>query len=144
VQAVACFFPPTDFLNYGKANNALIHATDHAPSFRAAFDYRELDPQSRVWSTITDPERLRKITGEISPITHVSADDPPTLIIHGDADPLVPLQQSQTMVEKLKAAGVESKLIVKPGLGHGWATIGQDVEQIADWFDAHLKTSAQK
>src|SRR5262249_51444691 len=46
VQAVACFFPPTDFLNYGKPGAEKVHATDHAPPYRAAFDYRELDKQS--------------------------------------------------------------------------------------------------
>ena len=63
VQAVACFFPPTDFLNYGKAGNRKIHAIDHDPPFRAAFDYRELDPKSRIWVPITDETRLEKILG---------------------------------------------------------------------------------
>ena len=56
---------------------------------------------------ITDTERLREITRQISPITHVSADDPPTLIIHGDADVLVPIQQSEVFVKKMKSVGVE-------------------------------------
>ena len=85
VQAVACFFPPTDFLNYGKPGDAKIHATDHAPPFRAAFDYRELDKESRLWVPITDPKRLEEIARQISPVSHVTPDDPPTLIIHGDA-----------------------------------------------------------
>ena len=139
VQAVACFFPPTDMLNYGATGKALIHATDHGKPFRPAFDYRELDKETNVWTTITDPDRLRQMTREISPITHVSSDDPPTLIIHGDADTLVPLQQSQVMLAKLKEAGVEAKLIVKPGAGHGWLSMLSDMNTLADWFDAHLK-----
>ena len=59
VQAVACFFTPTDFLNYGKTGNAKIHARDHAPPYRAAFDYRELDQESKLWVPITDPSALR-------------------------------------------------------------------------------------
>jgi acetyl esterase/lipase len=139
VQAVACFFPPTDFLNYGEPGRELIHAKDHGKMFRPAFDYRELDKETNVWVTITDPARLRQITREISPITHVSADDPPTLIIHGDADRLVPLQQSERIVERLKENGVETKLIVKKGSGHGWIGLVKDMDQVADWFDAHLK-----
>ena len=50
-----------------------------ARPFRPAFDYHELDKESNVWVQITDTERLREITRQISPITHVSADDPPTL-----------------------------------------------------------------
>lgn len=139
VQAVACFFPPTDFLNFGAPGKELIHATDHAPPFRAAFDYRELDPDSRMWLPVTDPGRLRTITREISPAAHVSPDDAPTLIVHGDADTLVPLQQSEEIVGLFRKAGVASKLVVKTGAGHGWPTMLLDMKTLADWFDEHLK-----
>ena len=59
-------------------------------------------------------------------------------MIHGDADPLVPLQQSQKMVEVLKAAGGSAELIVKKGGGHPWMTIPEEVKVMADWFDRHL------
>jgi acetyl esterase/lipase len=139
VQAVACFFPPTDFLNYGAPGNEVITVRDHAPPYRAAFDYRELDRTTMLWMPITDPARLREITRDISPISHVTPDDPPTLIIHGDADKLVPLQQSEAMIEKLKAHGVATRLVVKPGAGHGWPGMPDDMGQVASWFDAHLK-----
>jgi acetyl esterase/lipase len=139
VQAAACFFPGTDFLNWGGPGKELIHAKDHQPPFRAAFDYRELDKESMLWVQITDPEKLRTIARQISPIYAVSQDDPPILILHGDKDNLVPIQQSQTMVEKLKEAGVASKLVVKPGAGHGWLGMDQDMKTFADWFDEHLK-----
>jgi acetyl esterase/lipase len=139
VQAVACFFPPTDFLNYGRPGNRKIYPTDHDPPYRAAFDYREPDKQSRLWVPITDPQRLTEIARQISPVYHVTPDDPPTLIIHGDQDKLVPLQQSESIVEKLKKAGVETKLVVKKGAGHGWLTLSSDLTQIVHWFDQHLK-----
>ena len=72
------------------------------------------------------------------PISDVSPDDPPTLIIHGDADKLVPIQQSELIVEKLKEAGVEAKLVVKKGAVHGWPDLDKDLEKFADWFDKHL------
>ena len=144
VQAVACFFPPTDLLNFGKPGKEMIHATDHQPPFRAAFDYRELDKQSMLWLPITDDQRLRDITRQISPITFVTPDDPPTLIIHGDGDTLVPLQQSELIVDKLKKTGVEAKLVVKKGAGHGWAGLDKDLSQFAEWFDQHLKKGARK
>jgi acetyl esterase/lipase len=139
VQAVACFFPPTDLLNYGAPGHELIRPMDHKPPFRAAFDFHELDVNTRLWMPVTDPERLREICRGISPITHVTPDDPPTLILHGGADELVPIQQSQIFVERLKQAGVEAKLVTKPGAGHGWVNISNDLVQFADWFDAHLK-----
>lgn len=139
VQAVACFFPPTDFLNYGKPGNQKIRAVDHAPPYRPAFDYRELDKQTNLWVSITDPKRLEEIARQVSPISHVSPDDPPTLIIHGDADQLVPLQQSERIVEELKKTGVPTNLVVKKGAGHGWIGIDKDVNQLVDWFDKYLK-----
>jgi acetyl esterase/lipase len=142
VQAVACFFPPTDFLNYGKAGDAKIHATDHAPPYRAAFDYCELDKESRLWVSITDSKRLEEIAREISPVSHVSPDDSPTLIIHGDQDRLVPLQQSELIVEKLKKAGVDTNLVVKKGAGHGWLGLDKDESQLIDWFDKYLKKAS--
>jgi acetyl esterase/lipase len=139
VQAVACFFPPTDFLNYGSPGKELIHARDHGKPFRPAFDYRELDAETNLWVPVADPVKLRQITRDISPISHVSADDPPTLIIHGDRDELVPLQQSQSFVGKLQEAGVRARLVVKEGAGHGWPEMVKDMEVLADWFDEHLK-----
>jgi acetyl esterase/lipase len=47
-----------------------------------------------------------------SPITHVSPGDPPFLLIHGDRDPLLPVQQSQAMYEQLIAAGVPAQLVI--------------------------------
>jgi len=141
VQAVACFFPPTDLLNYGTPGHRLIHAIEHGRPYRPAYDYRELDKDSNLWVTITDTAKLEQIAREISPVYHVTPDDPATLIIHGDTDPIVPLQQSELIVEKLKSAGVETRLIVKKGAGHGWLSIGQDATAFIDWFDQHLKAS---
>jgi acetyl esterase/lipase len=139
VQAVACFFPPTDFLNFGETGKEYIRATDFQPPFRASFDFRELDKKTMLWERISDLDRRREISRAISPIYHISSEAPPTLIIHGDEDKLVPLQQSETFVNKLKAAGVEAKLVVKKGAAHGWPDLGNDMEQIAQWFDKHLQ-----
>jgi len=138
VNAVACFFPPTDFLNYGGPGRELIHVKDFEPMFRPAFEFREIDKKTNLWVTVVDDDRLRAITRDISPIHFVTADDAPTLIYHGEADKLVPVQQSEAMVAKLKEAGVDAKLVVKPKAGHGWLTMPRDMEDFADWFDAHL------
>ena len=137
VQAVACWFPPTDFLNYGKTGE---HALGRGvlKDFRAPFEFSEMDPKTHHFVVITDEAKREEIGKEISPITHVSADDPPTMIIHGDADSLVPIQQSEIIIEKLKGAGVKAKLVVKKGGGHGWPDIQPDIEKIADWFDENL------
>jgi acetyl esterase/lipase len=140
VQAVACFFPPTDFLNFGGAGKEFIHAKDHRPLFRPSFDYRELDKKTNLWERVTDEGKLRQITRDISPIYYINADSAPTFILHGDKDDLVPLQQSETFVAKLKEAGVETKLVVKKGAGHGWGPeMLKDLDQFIAWFDRHLQ-----
>jgi len=141
VQAVACFFPPTDFLNYGKpGENALGRGV--LKDFPAPFDFHELDKSKAArWPKfvpITNQARVLEIGREISPINHISADDPPTLIIHGDADKLVPIQQSESFVARMKEAGVPAELLVKKGAGHGWKDIVKDSPAIADWFDKYL------
>jgi len=138
VAAVACFFPPTDFLNYGKTGEDAI-GRGILKDFAAPFDFQEIDPKTKKFNDVTDEAKIVEMGRKISPINHVSSDDPPTLIIHGDADKLVPIQQAEIIVEKLKAAGVEAKLIVKPGAAHGWAGLDKDIQTLADWFDAHLK-----
>ncbi len=137
VQAVACFFPPTDFLNYGKpGENAVGRGV--LKGFKPPFDFHEQDPNTKVFRPITDEARILEIARQVSPAYHVSADDPPTLIIHGDADVLVPIQQARLILDKLKQAGVEGKLVVKEGASHGWPDLLKDMTIIADWFDQHI------
>ena len=137
VQAVACFFPPTDFLNYGKpGENALGRGI--LEGFKPPFDFHEQDPKTKVFRPITDEARIIAIGKQISPVYHATKDDPPTLIIHGDADHLVPIQQAELIIDKLKKEGVEAKLVVKKGGSHGWPNLLNDMTTIADWFDQHL------
>ena len=56
---------------------------------------------------------------EASPIVHVTGDDPPFLLIHGDADPVVPFEWSESMLAELQAKGVTAELIRVENGGHG-------------------------
>src|SRR5215475_2818873 len=114
VQAVACFFPPTDFLNYGKPGELALGRGALA-DLKAAFAFREFDTKTKTFVPVTDEDQIRKIGRQISPIYHVSPNAPPSLIFHGDADKLVPIQQSELLVRKFKETDVEAKLVVKPG-----------------------------
>lgn len=141
VQAVACFFPPTDFLNYGKPGENAV-GRGILKDFNAPFAFHELDRKRGVFGTfvpITDERKILEIGRQISPINHVTADDPPTLIIHGDKDTLVPIQQAEIIIAKFKEAGVPAELAVKKGAAHGWPDLGKDMATIAGWFDEHLK-----
>ncbi|QEH35000.1 Prolyl oligopeptidase family protein [Aquisphaera giovannonii] len=138
VACVACFFPPTDFLNYGEPGKDALES-GVLKDFQPPFDFQEADPASHKLVPIADRARRKEIMSTISPVTHASSDDPPVLIHHGDADALVPIQQSELVVGKLKAAGVEAVLVPHKGAQHGWGGMEKDLEAFADWFDAHLR-----
>ncbi|MCX7421398.1 MAG: alpha/beta hydrolase [Planctomycetia bacterium] len=131
VQAAACFFPPTDFLNYGGPGKSGVGEGPLAP-LEVAFG-------SKGFSTAE-----RTVLGrEISPIYFVTSKLPPTLIIHGERDDVVPLEQSERFVQRAVEVGASSvKLIVRPGQGHGWGDFWkstEDVTAFTDWFDQNLR-----
>jgi acetyl esterase/lipase len=134
VQAVVDFYGPTDFVTpeiYTDEAKALTLGLFGVP--------REQDPA--LWKSG-------------SPVFYVAANDPPFLIVHGDADTLVPLAQSTVFADALEKAGVPHQLLVvkngthglgaKPGttIDPGWQVIGKTV---ADFFAKYLKpTPPQK
>jgi acetyl esterase/lipase len=132
VQAVACFFPPTDFLNYGK-EGASAMKIDTLKGYWPAFGVTDKTP----------PDDAEKVARLVSPIYYVTAKMPPTLIIHGDADTLVPLQQSQLFMAKLDMLKIPHLLEIRPGKGHGWPGLEKDLPLLADWFDKYLAAPAQ-
>jgi dipeptidyl aminopeptidase/acylaminoacyl peptidase len=79
---------------------------------------------------------------EASPVTYVSPDDPPFLIVHGTADDRVPFQQSVVLRDALRRAGVEVTLLGLAGANHGWpidSSYGQRALDAAlDFLDRHL------
>jgi acetyl esterase/lipase len=127
VQAVACFFPPTDFLNYGQPGEDAV-GVGILKDFKPAFGPRSESAEER-----------QKLGKEISPVYFVSSNTPPTLIIHGDADKLVPIQQAELFIKRAKETGATAKLIVKEGKAHGWKDMNTDMPALADWFDQYLR-----
>ena len=73
-----------------------------------------------------------------SPIHYVSKDDPPFLIVHGEADRVVPAEQSQRFYEELRKAGVNATLKILPQVGHQ-AVLMDAVKDAEVFFDATLK-----
>jgi acetyl esterase/lipase len=69
--------------------------------------------------------RFQKKHGEkaltASPIHHVDGDEPPALVIHGTADPVVPYQQSERFCQALKEAGNRCKLVLMEGVKHAFS-----------------------
>jgi dipeptidyl aminopeptidase/acylaminoacyl peptidase len=139
VQAVACFFPPTDFLNFGQTGLVSL-GTGQLAEFRAAFEFSDWNNQVRRFEPITDQKKLLEIGRQISPIYHISAQTAPTLIAHGDMDELIPLQQSQSFIQKLRAFNVPGELMIKQGGTHkAWPDMVDYLVAFSDWFDKYLK-----
>jgi acetyl esterase/lipase len=138
VQAVACFFPPTDFLNYGTPGYAWLNRGPK-DALQAPFDFHQWNAELRRFDPVNEEQRI-KTAHDVSPIYHVTKDDPPTLIIHGDKDALVPLQQAQSIIKRFREAGVPCELVVKKDAAHGWPKWHDDMRTICDWFDTYLKS----
>jgi acetyl esterase/lipase len=135
VQAVACFFPPTDFLNYGGPGKSGV-GEGPLVSLEEAFGSKGLSPDERT-----------ALGRAISPLYEITSKLPPTLIIHGDRDEVVPLEQSERFAARAaEAKAPPVKLIVRPGKGHGWGDFwksNEDITAFADWFDQHLRNRRQ-
>lgn len=139
VQAAAVFFPPTDFIHWGTGNSANDKTIRRKFGVAGAFDFKELSDSTGLYEHIIGDEANLKIGREMSPVNNVSKDDPPVLIIHGDADPIVPLQQSLSLIKILKDAGVVNELIIKKGGGHGWRNTEEEEKKFIEWFDKYLQ-----
>ncbi len=87
------------------------------------------------------PDEAAETYRAASPITYVSADDPPILTLHGDQDTLVPIAQATLLDKTMKAAGAQHTLMIFPGQGHGIGGADGIRAANATWsfFDQHLK-----
>ncbi len=107
VQAVCDWYGPTDLLTMPP--NVLGNG-------RTLEDIANSNGARLLGKTVRDVPELAK---QASALYHVSADDPPFLIMHGEKDAGVPVDQSRRLHEKLGAAKVPSTLHIVPGAGHG-------------------------
>jgi acetyl esterase/lipase len=124
VQAVVDWYGPTDFLQMSK--------------FPSKVDFNAPDsPESML---IGGPLKENKQKVRLAnPITYVTPDDPPFLIMHGDKDMQVPYNQSELLYEALKKSGVEADLYKIKGSGHGDGFSHHKILQIVQtFFDSHL------
>ncbi len=121
VDAVADWFGPTNFLVMDSCGSQLVHNADGSPES----------------SLIGGPIQNNKDKVALAdPITYIDAQDPPFLIIHGDADPLVPICESFFLNQALQQAGVTSTFVTVPGGGHGTGTTVEPyITQMVTFFD---------
>src|SRR5262249_62284919 len=130
VEAGAGFSPATDYHHIGGRER--IDVKDRRADHRAPPDSRAWSPEERLFKPVTDRAERRAIARQLSPIYSVSRQSPPTLLVHGDRDEVVPLQQSQSFVDRLKEVGVPAELVVKKGAGHDLGLVPKDMGTVCD------------
>lgn len=127
VQAVVDLYGPTDFTG---------------GDMHASADTVKLLQDAFGATNANDP-----ILWRASPMTYISSNAPPFLILHGDHDSRVGLKQSVELDAGLKAAGVDSTLVVITNYAHGYTPLGlwsnpdatARSKLVADFFDRILR-----
>lgn len=124
VQAVVDFFGPTDFVLRGKTHDARANIPESGT-------YQLLGGAAK-----DDDQRAARASG----VTYVTADDPPLLIIHGDMDQTVQMNQSESLRDAYLKAKLPVELIVVPGGGHGGKEFGSEEirRRVTEFFAKHL------
>lgn len=115
VAAVAAVFPPTDLGPYVANDNPI----------REQFPALKFDP---------------KKADQVSPLKHVSEDDAPTFLIHGDKDELVPIWHSEKIEQEFKSKNVPTEFVIIKGAAHGFDAEGNKrlYSGMLAWFEKHL------
>jgi len=135
VKAVCDYYGPTDF-------STVVQQAEADPNVKKIFQFNTpSDPYSSlIGANLGDKSK----SDAVSPLHYVSKDSPPTLILHGTHDALVPFAQSEAFAAALKQNGVEAWLQKLPGSGHGGPAFSKPAltALIQTFFDKHLKGAA--
>jgi len=125
VQAVCDFYGPTDLIRFVSTPGFESHATERSP-------------ESHLLGGLATERK--ELAAKANPITYVDKNDPPFLIVHGDKDTTVPINQSESLFESLKKVGVSAHFHTIKGAGHGVGFGGKNIEDMVHgFFDARLK-----
>ena len=128
VQCVVDYFGPTDFLQMDdqRLPDGMIHNTPDSPESELVGGLLQENPDK---------------VAAANPITYVTKDAPPFLVVHGNQDPLVPYGQSVLLVEALQKVGADVTFYTVEGAGHGRFT-DLAIPKLTAEFLAVLTTSS--
>ena len=129
VQCVIDSFGPADLLHWGD------------PPLPSSYDTPNNPLGRLLGGRVMDHVELAR---SASPVSFVDRDSAPFLIIHGERDPIVPVQQSVVLDAALRKAGVETTLVIVPGGGHGGTafTDAKYLFQMVAFMDRQLAPKA--
>jgi dipeptidyl aminopeptidase/acylaminoacyl peptidase len=123
---VCDWYGPSDFATIGNFPSKLKHNAPNSPESQL------------IGAPILE---AKDKAANASPITYVNKDAPPFLIMHGDRDETVPINQSEELYEALKKTGVDATYHAVQGAGHGFG--GPEImKMVSEFFDRHLRPSA--
>lgn len=122
VQAVCALYAPTDMIELGRI-------------------YKKRRGLNSIEKVLGGPiEEKLAVAADASPINYTNASStPPCLIIHGERDRVVPLEQSGRYFEALADAGVETQFMVVPDRGHWFRLDDEQYAEVSRFFQRHLK-----
>jgi acetyl esterase/lipase len=131
VQAVVAWFPPTDFLKMDEQ----LAASGFAPDSQSAHCGAHSPESLILGQQITEIPNLVRVA---NPETYIRQGMPPFFIQHGDADTLVPFQQSRNFATKMDAQSVTFEIL--PGAGHGDPAFQTpaNIQKVLDFLDFQL------
>ncbi len=127
-----------------KSPDPVLKASDRVAAVVAFFGPTDLipwvNPESKYYQNYPALQFEASQARDYSPLFHVSQDDPPTLLIHGDADKLVPIDHSEKILAEFEKSKVTAELMVIEGAAHGFR--GEDKQKteaaLVEWFTKHL------
>lgn len=131
VQAVCDYYGPTDFAAFVTTQGYESHATATSPEAKLIGG-----------KVLDNPDKVSRL----NPITYITPDDPPFLILHGDRDPTVPMNQSELLFKALRQKEVSAHLHIIHSAGHGGPGFsGKNLDDmVATFFDERLKQGVKK
>jgi acetyl esterase/lipase len=141
LQAVVDFFGPTDIILMNPdvtdpPGSVIDHDSSGSPESRLIGFAQAGEGIGVLRANLNNPlppfPQKAGLAASVNPITHVSGDDPPFFIAHGDQDTSVPTGQSVRLDNALRDADLRSTFTIAPGYGHGY--LGASIETLARAF----------
>ncbi|MES2568479.1 MAG: alpha/beta hydrolase [Verrucomicrobiota bacterium] len=117
IRAVCSLYAPTDLVSLGR-------------------QYADPERPSDIERLLGGPiEKKLKLAALASPVSHAGPSAPPFLLIHGEQDRLVPLEQSLELQSRLLRSGIKARLIVVPGKKHWFLLDERQLADVACFFE---------
>ncbi|MCA9075028.1 MAG: alpha/beta hydrolase [Planctomycetaceae bacterium] len=129
-----------------QADDVIEQQSDRVAAVVSLYPPTQLDEYFQLDQQFPALQFDHNLAESVSPLMHVTPDDAPTLLVHGDKDELVPANNSERIFERFGEENVDAELIVIEGAAHGFK--GEDADRatraMVTWFNKHLSAPASR